>query len=71
MIRYATRAAAISIMLLHLAALIQQASAAGAPMKGLSTLSQELSSRIATPDRLINLSNFMPGEGLEALAGTW
>lgn len=47
------------------------APATPARMKGLSALSQELSARIATPDAPIDLSLFMPGEGLEALAGTW
>jgi hypothetical protein len=42
-----------------------------ARMKGLSAISQELSSRIATPDMPIDLTDFMPGEGLETLAGSW
>lgn len=45
--------------------------AQAARMKGLSVISQELSSRIATPDMPIDLTDFMPGEGLETLAGSW
>jgi hypothetical protein len=45
--------------------------AQAARMKGLSVISQELSSRIATPEMPIDLTDFMPGEGLETLTGTW
>jgi hypothetical protein len=42
-----------------------------ARIKGLSAISQELSARIAAPDDPIDLTDFMPGEGLETLTGTW
>jgi hypothetical protein len=45
--------------------------AESARLKGLSVLSQELSARIAPEDAPFDLLTFMPGEGLEALAGTW
>lgn len=45
--------------------------ALAARIKGLSAISQELSARIAVPEDPIDLSDFMPGEGLETLTGTW
>lgn len=59
----------IMTVLISISALISGAHAAR--MKGLSAISQELSSRIATPDMPIDLADFMPGEGLETLAGAW
>ncbi len=62
---------AASLALAGLAGLVKETQAAQPRLKGLNMLSQELSSRIASPDDPIELSAYMPGEGLEALAGTW
>lgn len=42
-----------------------------ARIKGLTAISQELSARIAVPEDPIDLRDFIPGEGLETLTGTW
>lgn len=42
-----------------------------ARLKGLSAISQELSARISLKDDPIDLTSFMPGEGLQSLTGAW
>ncbi len=44
---------------------------AAARLKGLATLSKELSARIAPEDGPIELDRYMPADGLDDLVGTW
>lgn len=48
-----------------------EARAQSSQFKGLTTLSKELSHRIAPKDSPLELDHFVPAEDLEDLAGTW